>query len=377
MSLKQKIDKNSFLQVPIILSTNLLLFIIRFILKRRKSLRGNVAIIALHKIGDTVFTIPAIHKFMENNNSNITVICFEHSEKIYRQVVSGIEYLILDKSDFHFNGRIASSNAKIKLKSLFPDIIIDLTGSIVSASLIFNSRCQKIYGINEIYFKGIYDRFHPIRTTPHQVDIYFDAIKTIIPAVKNNFAGYPVEYRNNKIILIQPFAGWESKEWGFIKFLKLYHRLSSEHKCAFIFPKESINPDIAMQLEEENVKVIQSDIVELLVDAIVECSLFISNDSGPLQIAALLGKPTFSIYGPTNPKFHLPFGKFHQSIKKTLKCSPINEKYCFADGGDSCPHNDCLELLTVDEVYSGVTKFISELKDNFSLDNIKKQYNEN
>lgn len=148
----------------------------------------------------------------------------------------------------------------------------------------------------------------------------------------------------------------------------MYHRLSSEHKCAFILQDDSITSDVTFQLMEENVKIIQSNSLEILFNEIVECSLFISNDSGPLQIAALLGKPTFSIYGPTNPTFHLPIGKFHQFSRKTLKCSPIIEKYCFADGGDSCPHNDCLELLTVDEVYNGITKFISELKDHFSQD---------
>lgn len=371
MSFKQIIDRNTFLRIPIIISTNLFLSVLRLILKSRRASQKNVAIVALHKLGDTVFTIPALQQFMTHCNSKITIVCFQHSENIYRRVVSDIEYLIIDKSDFYFNGRIASSNTRKMLKALCPDTIIDLTGSIVSASLIFNSRCQKIFGINEIYFRGIYDKFKAIRTTPHQIDVYFDAIKTIIYTANNDFAGYPVEYSNNKTILIQPFAGWESKEWGLVKFLKLYHRLSSEHNCAFILPNDSINSDVALQLMEENVKIIQSNSLEILFDEIVGCSFFISNDSGPLQIAALLGKPTFSIYGPTNPTFHLPIGEFHQFTRKTLKCSPIIEKYCFADGGDSCPHHDCLELLTVDEVYNGVTKFISELKDHFSQDEWK------
>lgn len=367
MTFKKIIEEHFLLKLPVLLFTNIIFVLIRWIFRQKGDLSKNVILISLHKLGDTVFTIPAILEVIKKYPSNITIVCFDHSKKIYQQIFNDLNYIVLNREDFIFSGRFAKSKARTKLKNLYPNIIIDLVGSVVSASLIFNARCEKIYGVNEIYFKAIYNKFSLIRTTPHQIDIYLDAIKTFIPDVVNHFSGYSIEYNENETILIQPFAGWKSKEWGLVKFLKLYHRLSSNNKCAFIFPKESINPEVVLQLQAENVKIISSDNIESLLEAIAGCSLFISNDSGPLQIAALLGKPTFTIYGPTNPDFHLPYGNFHRHKRKILSCSPLNEKYCFADGGDSCPHNDCLELLGVDEVYDNVNQLIHELKYSFSI----------
>jgi heptosyltransferase-2 len=79
----------------------------------------------------------------------------------------------------------------------------------------------------------------------------------------------------------------------------------------------------------------------------------ISNDSGPLYIASLMGKPTFTIYGPTNPLFHLPLGSKHNYIRHLISCSPAEtEKYCFTNAGrDGCPSFECMNQLKVDEVY--------------------------
>ena len=101
--------------------------------------------------------------------------------------------------------------------------------------------------------------------------------------------------------------------------------------------------------------------IDDLISIIAGSSIFISNDSGPLQIAALLGKPTFTIYGPTNPEYHLPFGNHHRFIQKIIECSPPKgEKFCFTNAGrDGCPSFECMNLLSVEEVLPQVMDFIS------------------
>lgn len=136
--------------------------------------------------------------------------------------------------------------------------------------------------------------------------------------------------------------------------------------CALILPVGSIKPDIISSMEQDGTKMIFTENIKSLITEIKKCKLFISNDSGPLQIAALLGKPTFCIYGPTNPLFHIPFGNYHSSIKKHLKCSPEKEKYCFTFGGRYCPHYDCMKLISVDEVLEGILKLLKNI-DSFNV----------
>ena len=47
------------------------------------------------------------------------------------------------------------------------------------------------------------------------------------------------------------------------------------------------------------------------------CSLFISNDSGIMHLAAALDIPTFAIFGPTDDRHIGPFGKKHTVIRNT------------------------------------------------------------
>ena len=53
-----------------------------------------------------------------------------------------------------------------KLKTLNPEIILDLTGSMISASLIFNIKAKQIIGINRKQFSAIYDHFVELRKIP-------------------------------------------------------------------------------------------------------------------------------------------------------------------------------------------------------------------
>ncbi|MEO8231847.1 MAG: glycosyltransferase family 9 protein [Ignavibacteriota bacterium] len=364
MTLKQKIVQNSYFNKVLIFFLFLFFRLIRIIFKDKQKNNETLAIISLNKLGDTVFTIPAIVQLLKfYKGKTFYIICFGDSKIIYNQIIKNVKYCILNKNDFYFNGRLASLTAIKQLKSISPNTIVDLTGAINSASLILTSRCQTIYGVNESLYKGIYDEYKVIRDRPHQIDIYFDALGSLIPERLKKFSGYKNKNNNLGVILIQPLAGWKAKEWGINNFLKLYEKISYHNKCAFIFPKNGLDQDVVSTLDQSGIKIILAENIEDLISNISKCRIFVSNDSGPLQIAALLGKPTFSIYGPTNPTFHLPFGGNHISIQKQLKCTPKTTKYCYTFGGKYCPHFDCMTLLNVNEVFESLENLIAKLTD--------------
>ena len=149
-------------------------------------------------MGDTVFTIPALAELIKRNrNKKFYIICFEDSKIIFQHAVKDIEYIILNKNDFNYAGRLASFKAIKKLSSLSPEIIVDLTGSITSSSLIFTSNCKSIYGINEELFKGVYDNYFTIRKNPHQIDIYFDALGNLVPMNEKKFSGFISDFETS------------------------------------------------------------------------------------------------------------------------------------------------------------------------------------
>jgi len=51
-------------------------------------------------------------------------------------------------------------------------------------------------------------------------------------------------------------------------------------------------------------------------------ALFVTHDSGPLHIAAAMGCPTVSIFGPETPAGYAPLGPGHTALYLGLPCSP-------------------------------------------------------
>ena len=79
-------------------------------------------------------------------------------------------------------------------------------------------------------------------------------------------------------------------------------------------------------------------------------ALFITHDSGPLHIAAAMGCPTVSIFGPETPAGYAPLGPRHKVLYLGLPCSPCvdtlggKELRCVRAG------NECVTGITPDMV---------------------------
>ena len=56
--------------------------------------------------------------------------------------------------------------------------------------------------------------------------------------------------------------------------------------------------------------------------------LVVVNDSGPLHLAAALGIPTVTMFGPTDPRRTGPYGVGHHVVTTEMKCRPCFDKVC-------------------------------------------------
>jgi lipopolysaccharide heptosyltransferase II len=102
----------------------------------------------------------------------------------------------------------------------------------------------------------------------------------------------------------------------------------------------------------------ETDIDELLA-VLARCDLVLSGDSGPLHMAVALGRPTVSIYGPTDPRLYGPSPKPEQRaivIRRGLPCSPCYSLLATAE----CPHGQpvCMIDVTVGEVFAAAIQLL-------------------
>lgn len=87
-----------------------------------------------------------------------------------------------------------------------------------------------------------------------------------------------------------------------------------------------------------------------LLPALLEsASVLLTNDSGPMHIAAAVGTPVVAIFGPTSPTRTGPYGKGHRVLATQIPCSP-----CFSRTCRNRIQLECLTSITPDEAIGAV-----------------------
>ena len=83
--------------------------------------------------------------------------------------------------------------------------------------------------------------------------------------------------------------------------------------------------------------------------------LLISNNTGPVHVAAALGTPVVDLYALTNPQ-HAPWGVPSRVLSHDVPC-----KYCYRS---ICPegHHNCLRLVTPEQVVRATQDLLAETR---------------
>lgn len=160
-------------------------------------------------------------------------------------------------------------------------------------------------------------------------------------------------------IAVNPNAGEMAlqRRWSGERFRELIIRLlaayPSIHVCVIGAPREaSYVKHVLIGIEEHKRLHNLTGRLNLheLCMVLDEALVLITNDSGPMHIAAALGTPCVAIFGPESPAHYAPIGTQHQIVYKALPCSPCLNPY---DGKMfECPFGvACMRLISVEEVF--------------------------
>jgi heptosyltransferase II len=84
--------------------------------------------------------------------------------------------------------------------------------------------------------------------------------------------------------------------------------------------------------------------LEEAIGLIGRCSSFVSNDSGPMHIAAALGVHTVAVFGSTDPAATGPRGPRVRVVRREMPCAPCLKRVCSEDYG-------CLLSIQPEEVW--------------------------
>ena len=253
------------------------------------------------------------------------------------------------------------------------DMVIDLFGNPRTAILTLASGAPRRIGFDFRYRRYAYTK----RVTPrgdrvHNTQFNLDALEAIgVPIIDRTIpfrvtewdARYVEEFLRARfpdgkgIVAMSAGGGWYTKRWGMEHFAALADRLVDQFGVGIVLPwgpgQQQEVEDLSRMMKSP-VFVPPATTLLQLGALFSRCTFVVSNDSGPMHIAAAVGTPVLGIYGPTNPLLQGPYGEGHVVVRREgLDCLGCNLT--------SCPiGHPCMKELSVDMVWQGVEELVKK-----------------
>jgi ADP-heptose:LPS heptosyltransferase len=150
------------------------------------------------------------------------------------------------------------------------------------------------------------------------------------------------------LAILAPGTMWETKHWTPEGFAAVAKRLAETGFTPILIGgmgERAYNHTIHESAPGATDFTGQTSLADV-VALIRRAAVVVTNDSGAMHIAAALGKPAISIFGPTNPVHVGPYGQPQNVVRLDLSCSPCNYRRL-----SQCPNSHaCMRDLPVEMV---------------------------
>ena len=158
---------------------------------------------------------------------------------------------------------------------------------------------------------------------------------------------------NGSWAAVNPGAAYGSaKRWLPDRFAVVADRLHAEFGFSLLLtggPAEAeIGKEIEANMKAPRLNLIGRTSVRRMTAVLSRCSLMVTNDSGPMHVAAALGVPIVALFGSTDHTTTSPLSRTCRIVRHdTVECAPCLKRSCTGD-------HRCMELITVNDVMAAV-----------------------
>ncbi|HTI99174.1 MAG TPA: lipopolysaccharide heptosyltransferase II [Dongiaceae bacterium] len=251
------------------------------------------------------------------------------------------------------------------------DLVIDLQCLARSGTFAWLANGQFLVGLDEPRegARGYYDRIvrRPSFHT-HAVDWYLGVLPLLGVPVHGNFTWLPErvavaqglrdkwQMDRSRWIVLQPGARWLNKRWPVQHFAALVTQLAlrlPEHRFAILGGGDDreMGETIAAVAPARCLNLAGRLSLHEMVEWLRASELMVTNDTGPMHVAAALGKPVVALFGPTEPHRTGPYGQVAEALRQPLSCVPCLKATCH-----HVPRMECLETITPARVAAEVLR---------------------
>ncbi len=300
-------------------------------------------------LGDAIMTTPAIENIVKTYpECQITIFGSFVATKLFLEHPN-VKNIIIDNSKkdgnryinlYKLAKRVGEVDIAFSFRKNFTTTF--LLWFISSKDKYIYKRYEKAQKHQVIRYNDFINNSLQLNTTPSKLKIY----------QKNK----PQKTSERLTLGINPGATYGSaKRWYPQEFAKVAIELSSLYDIKiFGGPGETdIALDIQKELKEAGISNYENlageTSVEELISKISTLDLFITNDSGPMHLAAAFNIPTVCIFGPTR---HIETHQWQNDkemlIRKDMECAPCMKRVCPKNNENE--HHKCMKLITAQDV---------------------------
>lgn len=329
----------------------------------------NILVIKLRAMGDVVLStavLPNLRRAFPNAKIDFL------TERESADAVLGNPYLdnvvVFDRRRLQALPRLRAVGETLRflrrLRQAGYDLVIDLFGNPRSAFLCLVSGARQRVGYDFRVRKWAYSVVVENRgDRVHEVEFNLDALAVLAIPIHDRQPLFPIDPAARRfasellkehgtgepLVALNPAGGWWTKRWPLDRFAALGDRLVGEVGARILIlwgPGERGDAMTVAQTMHHPALIPPETTLKQLGALLERCHLLVSNDSGPMHIAAAVGTPTLGIFGPTNPALQGPYGEQHAVVTKSgLDCLGCNGLSC------RIGTHECMQELSVDEVY--------------------------
>lgn len=331
---------------------------------------NNILVIKMSALGDIIHALPSLYALRQlYPKAHISWLV----EPQFAEILPGKPF-IDEKIIFYKNDLKKKSlwqkltylkNLRQQLHAHKFDLVIDLQGLMKSSLIALLSGCSNRIGYCEMR-EGSFLVTKAIcgeNSKNHVVQRYLDVIRYLGAKVDEvkfplpDFADYEEKMFkmltkagiNGQYVVFFPGARWQTKEWPLEHYVQLAKKFI-EQDVAVVISGGNADKEKGLTISKEvcSPKIFdavgKTSIIEV-AGLVKKASACIGGDTGPMHIAAAVGVPTISLFGPVSPERTSAYGPFSKVVRTTAECAP-----CFQR---KCPKVFiCMDLISTQEVFN-------------------------
>ena len=334
--------------------------------------RLRILVIRLSSMGDIILTLPVLKTLKTRlPQAEIDVLV----KARYRDLLQG--HPQVDKLLVLEEGEGLVSLAR-RLRGRSYDLVVDLHANLRSRLLsLMISAARTLRVSKRPLRRRLMVLFHRRSAEPvHTTDLYLQTLRPLgiearreaprlfVPPDEAEAAERFLEEHGlagrRPLAGLHPGARWPGKRWPAGRFIETGRRLTGEGPGGVLVfggaEEAGLAEEVARGIGPNAVPAAGLGLRPLMA-LIARCDVFITNDSGPMHLAAALNVPVAAVFGPTHPVLGFwPLGERDTVLTADLDCSP-----CSLHGGRRCSRDWlCLRKVTVDQVVAAAEKILGK-----------------